>query len=175
MHLLSNGLFWGFILILLGISVIIKAIFKIDIPLVKIIFALLLIYWGLKLLFGFSFHSHSEENIVFQKSQITASKSKSEYNIVFGSGDIDLKGVDISQGNAYAEVNIVFGSGDVYIDPAIPALIKISSVFAETKLPKRTITFLGDYVYKTENFDQNKPYLYIKLDVIFGNARVKQQ
>ena len=173
MHLLSNGLFWGFILILLGISVIIKAIFKIDIPLVKIIFALLLIYWGLKLLFGFEFKSHSSGNIVFSKSKISASQTKNDYNIVFGSGDIDLSKIDLSQGNAYTEVNIVFGSSNIYIDPTIPTLIKISSAFGEIILPQKTINFIGDYVYKTENFSEDKPYLYLKLDVVFGSAKIR--
>lgn len=77
MHLLSNGLFWGFILILLGISVMIKAVFKIDIPLIKI-------------LFGFNFKSHSSGNIIFQKSRITASKLKNEYNVVFGNARVKM-------------------------------------------------------------------------------------
>jgi len=172
MHVLFGGLFWGVLLILLGISIVIKAVFKIDIPVVKIVFAMLLIYWGLKILFGFNFKSHSSGNIIFEESKLKASKSKSEYNIVFGSGEIDLSEIDISEKNAYAEVNIVFGSGNIYINPSIPALIRVSSVFAETKLPGKTINFFGDYIYKTENYSQDKPHLYLKLDVVFGSARI---
>ena len=103
-----------------------------------------------------------------------ASKSENEYNLIFGNGEIDLSKIDLSQNNAYAEVNIVFGSGDVYIDPSMPIIIKVSTVFAETKLPGKSINFLGDYVYKSENFSSDSPHLYLKLDVVFGSARIKE-
>ncbi|RLC50453.1 MAG: hypothetical protein DRZ79_04365 [Candidatus Cloacimonadota bacterium] len=174
MHILFGSLFWGVLLILLGFSIVIKAIFKIDIPVIKIVFALLLIYWGIKILFGFNIGHHSSGNAIFEESKFKASKSKNEYNLVFGNGEIDLSELDVSQKNAYSEVNIVFGSGDIYINPSVPTIIKVSSVFAETRLPGKTINFIGDYVYKSKDFSPEEPHLYLKLNVVFGSARVKE-
>jgi hypothetical protein len=48
--ILMSGVFWGSVLILLGLSVIIEHVFHINIPVFKMVFACLLIYLGIRLL-----------------------------------------------------------------------------------------------------------------------------
>lgn len=69
MNFLSSGLFWGLILVLLGLSVILKSVFHINIPLIKILLAILLIYWGITLLIGKTSHS-SDDMIMFKNTKV---------------------------------------------------------------------------------------------------------
>mgnify|MGYP003990967287 FL=1 len=52
MPFLFSGLFWGVMLVLFGASMILRAVFNLDIPIFRIIFALVIIYFGVKLLLG---------------------------------------------------------------------------------------------------------------------------
>jgi len=177
MNFLFGSLFWGVLLILFGLSMILKGFFKIDIPVFRIVFAVIIIYWGLKLLFGgsgFSFRHH-ENTVMFNHAKIRASKKSSEYNVIFGRSDIDLTNIDITEKNVHSEVNVVFGSGLVYLDPSIPTIVKISTVFAESKLPDRTVSFFGDYVYRNPSYIEGENCLILDLDVVFGNVRIEEK
>lgn len=48
--MLSSKLFWGAIVVLAGLVIIANAVFNINIPIFRVFFALLLIYWGVKML-----------------------------------------------------------------------------------------------------------------------------
>ena len=99
MNFIWSGLFWGVLLVLIGISVIVKTVLKIDVPIFKIVFALVLIYFGLKLLFGTS--HKTKDTIIFNNSKMTISAKSDEYNVIFGSGEIDLRNIDDLEGETF--------------------------------------------------------------------------
>ena len=175
MHFFFSGLFWGVILVLIGLTIVIKAVFKIDIPLFRIVFALLLIYFGAKLLFGGFGIRASRSTTIFSESRIESLESGSEYNVIFGKSSIDLRAIDIAEKSAKVEINVVFGSGIVYINPEMPVKIKISTVFGDSKLPKGNVSFFGDYVYKTESYVEGENYLKLDVDVVFGNVIIEER
>ena len=169
-----SSLFWGIILVVLGITVILKAVLKIDIPVIKILFAIILIYWGLKLLIGYETRK-SESTIIFNKASIKTSPSGGEYNVIFGNGEIDFRDLDLKDNKVSVEVNVIFSSGDLILDVDLPVKIKASTVFGEIKLPKGNAGFLGDSVYYSDNFQENEHYLYLEITTVFGNARIITQ
>ncbi len=165
-------LFWGVLLIIWGLSLIVKAIFKIDIPVFRIVFALFILYWGLKLLFGgFGFKTGSN-TVIFDKAKFGSSKFKNEYNVIFGSSEIDLINVDVSEKSVYSEADIIFGSAVIYLNPEIPTIVKVSTVFAEAKLPNRTVSVFGDTIYKSDNFSEEENHLTLKIDIVFGSVKI---
>ena len=172
MHIVFSSIFWGVILVLLGISVILKAVFKIDIPVFRVVFAILLIYWGAKILFGDIFHRSKDHTVIFHNSQFVDSDLKKEYNVVFGRSEINLRNVDLSRGNLKTQINVVFGSSSAYIDPEIPTIIKVDTVFGESTLPDRSINAFGEYVYKSPTYSEGQPYLLIEMNVVFGSGRI---
>ncbi len=165
-------LFWGALLIIWGLSLIVKAIFKIDVPVFRIIFALVVIYWGMKLLFGGFGFKTSSNTVIFNSAKLGSSKFKNEYNIIFGSSEIDLTNVDISEKSVYANADIIFGSAVIHLNPEIPTIIKVSTVFAEGKLPDRTVGVFGDTIYKSDNFSEEGNHLTLKIDVVFGSVKI---
>lgn len=173
MNIIFSGIFWGMILVLLGLSMIIKIIFKVDIPIIRVVFAVILIYWGLKMLFGISLHHKSENSVIFDNADIEQVETGKEYNVIFGKSRIDLRQLEISDLRSKIEINVVFGYSEIYLNPEIPAKVYVDAVFAETKLPKGNVSFFGEYVYQTPAYHEGEDFLKIKLDVVFGNAIVK--
>ena len=175
MHFLFGGLFWGVLLVLLGASIIIKAVFKINIPFFRIGFALLLIYFGAKLLFGWSGIKTDRNTTMFSETKVEYLVPGSEYNVVFGKSTIDLSNIDISGGKEKVEISVVFGSGIIYINQDIPMKIKISTVFGDTKMPVGNVSFFGDYVYKTGSYTEGEDYLRLDVDVVFGSVVIEEK
>lgn len=169
MNFIFSGLFWGLILVLLGLSVILKSVFHIDIPLVKILMAIILIYWGITLLVGKTSHG-SDDIIMFKNTKMNLNNGQNEKTILFGSGIIDLTDISLAEGRYDLDVNVIFGSGVIYIPEDIPAVIKVSVVFGEGRFPNGSSEVFGDETFKTENLDKNQPYLNLNMDVVFGSG-----
>ena len=172
MPFLFSGLFWGVMLVLFGISMILKAMFHFDIPIFRIIFALIIIYFGVKLLLGRHAFKGDNNYSMFRSSDVTMSEDGGEYDVIFRQSNIDLSNIDISESSKKVEVNVVFGSGNLLIDPAKPMKLNISTVFADCKLPHRSINFFGDSNYTTSSYVEGENYILLNIDVVFGNAIV---
>jgi len=162
-------------LVLFGASMILRAVFNLDIPVFRIIFALVIIYFGVKLLVGRQAFKGEGNFSLFRSSDVTMSESGGEYNVIFGQSNIDLSDIDISEKSKKVEVNVVFGSGNLLIDPTKPMKLNISTVFADCKLPHRNINFFGDSNYKTPSFVEGENYLMLNIDVVFGNVIVVEK
>src|SRR5260221_11993184 len=99
MSFFSSAVFWGVIVILVGLSIILKAVFGIHIPFLPIIFGLIIIYWGVRILTGGVFSFSRSNSAVFSEAHINYDDTQGDYNIVFGSGVIDLFKMEASQMN----------------------------------------------------------------------------
>ena len=175
MPFLFSGLFWGVMLVLFGASMILRAMFNLDIPIFRIVFALVIIYFGVKLLVGRQAFKGEGNFSMFRSSDVTTSESGGEYNVIFGQSNIDLSNVDISESSKKVNVDVIFGSGNLLIDPQIPMKLKISTVFADCKLPHRNINFFGDSDYNTPAFVEGENYLLLNIDVVFGNVVIVEK
>jgi predicted membrane protein len=193
MNFLASGAFWGILLIIFGLSIIINKVLHIHIPVFRIMMALIFVYIGFKILLGgfgksgndtvFSestVHAegeHNEYNIIFGKANIDLSHAdlttkKGEINMIFGGGDIDARNINIKDKNAVIEVSAIFGGGNLQISENTPLKIKVESAFGGAKLPDGNTTAFGTYIYKTPSFDPDKPHLYIKANVVFGGLEI---
>lgn len=175
MALLSSGIFWGTLLILAGVSIILKMVFGINIPFLRILFSLMLIYFGIKLLTGISFKSPEKESVVFGSSRMKFNPENPEMNIVFGSGEIDMTNIEVKNTTFNSKINIVFGDGEIIIDRDTPMRVQVTTVFGASDFPDETTIAFGDYVYKTKSFREGEPHLRVKADVVFGGLNVREQ
>lgn len=173
MDILTSGIFWGAILILIGISIILKITFGINIPIIRILFALLLIWWGIKLITGISFQKKNNNTVLFGKSHTDFTNEYKELNVVFGKATADLSAI----GSDYAkrEINIVFGSADIYIDENIPLKINSSAAFGAINFPDETIISFGERKYRSPGYRENEPFVPVELNVVFGNANIRKK
>ena len=75
MGFLSSGIFWGTIVVIFGISMLLKAVFHIDLPVFRILLGLIVIYFGLRLITGWHGCS-AETSASFFRNQSSVTKFK---------------------------------------------------------------------------------------------------
>ncbi|HON10477.1 MAG TPA: hypothetical protein PLE24_06375 [Chitinispirillaceae bacterium] len=173
MGFLFSGIFWGVILILIGVAIIIRIVFNIHIPVFRIVLALILIYLGLKVLLGGAWTRCGSSSAVFQSSDLKITGESHEYNVIFGSSRIDAS-MPLAKGNDKLEINTIFGSSVLEIPSDIPVLIKVSAAFSGARMPDGNFVSFGDYTYKNKAFDKSAPYRLIKASVIFGSMTIRE-
>jgi len=173
---MGGSFFWGILLVIIGISMIIRIVFKIEIPIFRVIFAFFLIFIGIKVLIGGFRNNSSEipENTVFNESNSSFQQNlPKEQNVIFGRNFIDLRKFDEKSLPAEMEINTIFGSGEVIIRKDMNVRIKVDAAFAGAEMPNNNTSAFGSTVYESPGFDPQKPYLLLKINVVFGSIQIK--
>jgi hypothetical protein len=164
--------FWGVFLIVMGVAIVLKVLLKVEIPLVRLFIALVLIYAGIGMLLDKGWNK-SQRIVAFDGREVTVTGvPESEYNILFGHGVIDLTGVSLKGRNTLIKVNTIFAGSALKLNPAIPTRVSINYAFAGVQLPGTDSSFLGKKEYHTPGFREDKPYLQINADVVFGELSI---
>ena len=175
---------WGIILILVGVGAVAKQFININLPTRTIIFFAFFILWGISILTGhhtpFERHSHRhrdrdrdrQQDDPFIKNQGTSYGVQEKHDVIFSDTTIDLTALVLPETNKNIKIDTIFARSYVKINPEIPAIIKVTAMFAGAYLPNRTNISFGDYTYTTKGFKEGSPYYYIKADVIFGQMDI---
>jgi hypothetical protein len=189
MDFLFSGLFWGIILILCGISVIVRIVFNIHIPIFRIVLALILIYFGIRVLVGGNWIcSHKNwccssgnwncstgNGTVFGSSAMSVMSGKSEYKVVFGSAAIDAT-AEVSGESERISIKTVFGASKLTIASSVSTIIHVSTAFGETRLPDGNSVSFGESTYKNAAAKEGKmPMREIEVRVVFGSFVVVEK
>lgn len=174
---MGAGLFWGILLILIGLGIVIRVVFNIDFPLIKFIIAFFFIFIGIKILIGnYNFWQGEvdEDTTIFSESKVHGLEENfKEYNVIFGSSIIDLRDVDLTKSSKEIKINTIFGSSVIKLDENTPVRIKADAAFASAKLPNGNTAAFGTGRYENENFKKDTNHIYIKGDVVFGSLEIK--
>ena len=172
---MGAGLFWGALLLLLGIALIIKVVFQIDFPVFKVAVGIFLVLLGIKLLFGRfvipSRHFDPEETIFNEKTYHDPESGK-EYTVLFGKGVYDFTDVDLSKGMHRTKISTVFGGTQIIVPRDAPVRIKADAVFAGAEMPDGNTAVFGNTVYESDNWSPDSAGIDIKVDVVFGGVQV---
>lgn len=172
---MSFGIFFGILLILIGIAIIIRVVFNIDIPVFKIFIALLFLYIGIRLLAGdISFHhAKSGENaIFFGETYFKGIPKDNEYTVVFGYARIDLTNEEPAGEIQKIKINTIFGGSELIINEIQPVRLKADAAFAGAKLPEGNETAFGTVNYQTKPVSKEEGFLDIESHVVFGEFKV---
>ncbi len=174
---MGSSLFWGIILIIIGLSLVVKIVFNIDFPIFKLIIAFIFIYIGLKIMLGrdFCFFScnKTKNDVVFGESNFNSPENGRDYNVVFSKGNFDFRNIELkASGPTKIKISTVFGDSKVFIRHDMPVRITVDAVFAGAHLPNGEKAAFGSSLYTSDSLDFNKPYLDIKAEVVFGNLQV---
>lgn len=170
---LDGGIFWGLLLVIIGILVILRHVLHLNISIFRIVIAIIFIYIGISLIAG-QFGTRSSSNIIFSEGTIKSEILEKEYNIVFGRGYIDLTSIAPSELNKSIKVATVFANTTLKIDHNMPIEIDADCAFGSTIMPDGTSVSFGDRVYRTPATSSSQSYLKIKTDTVFGVLEVIQ-
>jgi predicted membrane protein len=174
---MGTGLFWGIILIVIGLSIIFRIVFNVGI--FRIVIAILIILFGIKVLIGKPnlFFSHNDENqVIFGEKFVQSDPANnSEYNTIFGKSVYDFRQIiSLSPGRTKIKVNTIFGDTEILLPESIPVKIKADAVFGSATMPNGNAVAFGTVKYNSENSDTSSTYLYIEGAVIFGSLEIKK-
>ncbi len=175
MSIVSSAVFWGVIIIFIGLSIILKEVFHINFPFLRVLFGLLLIFWGIKVISGRSWKSKGENNAIFSSANMNYDEQKQDYNIVFGSGNVDLFKSDLPEKNKKIEVNVVFGEANLILNDSIPSKVEMSSVFGSVRADDREAVAFGSSTFTTSAFKESMPYYKIKANAVFGSIKIENK
>lgn len=182
---MRRNYFWGILFILIGFTYVARQILDIYFPIGTLVIAFVLIYWGISLITGHSgkrehhfheregnYHAGNEQNMIFSNCEMKANSEQDKYNLIFSSGIIDLRTLQIPLEKRTIKVDVIFSKGLIRINPDIPAIIKVDSAFASARFPSHTQISFGNYTYFTRSYKEGMPHLNIKVDVVFGSVDI---
>lgn len=164
---LAPGVFWGILLVIIGLSIILKIIFGISV--FRIIFALFLIFIGIVILTGKAniFHQQIES-----KTQ-TLPQGNNEYNVIFGKNRFDFRDYKFeNKKKVKIQVNTVFGECEILISKNIPVHIKIDAAFATATFPDNNSVVFGTSHYTSPSYKDSEHKLIIECAVVFGKLSI---
>jgi len=163
-------------LVILGLSLIFRIVFNIDFPFFKILIAFILIYFGVKMLFG-SFHGPRietrESDVVFGEKIFSTPESNRDYSVVFGKGVYDFRDIEFKNGKQSVKISTVFGASVIKVNKNTALRVKVESAFAGVDLPNGNSAVFGSTTYTSPDFDLEKPFLDLKIECVFGGCEVR--
>ncbi len=170
---------WGIIFLVIGLSLILKVIFKIDLPIFKVLFALFFIYLGFRILLGekLSWKSTMTENsVVFAEGNFSGdSFLQKEYSAIFGKIKLDLSDVKLQEGENKLKVNAIFGEAIIYINDTLPYKVKTDVAFGGARLPEGSSGGFGSNYYKSDNYSEVENHLLLELNAVFGSIELRKR
>jgi hypothetical protein len=169
-----DGIFWGVLLIVLGVWFIVRRSVPVHIPVIRIIIAVLFVYAGVRILARGPV-SVDRNTAILSESAMSYSPDRSrEYNMIFSSGSIDLTAAAPAGASIQAEVNVIFGSGTLRINSAAPVRVSMSSAFGSVESPNGRAVAFGDTVYTTASYREGAPALEIHATAVFGRLIIQK-
>lgn len=167
----TQSYFWGIFLIGIGILMIIKYQFKLNISLPRIIIGVLFLALGVSMLMGGSV-VRTRSNMIFHEGTVQVDKPEKEYNVVFGNMVIDLSTIPKEDLGDKIQINTVFGNALIKINPEIPTTVKVNSAFGSGNTPDGSTIVFGDHTYK---IGEDNPVLTIEANVVFGKIDIVEK
>ena len=169
MNFLFRESYWAGILILAGVLLILRNVFKLDLPVMGIIIPVIIISWGVSILVNSNRSSDNGSSTVFSHNTTTEVNEGSQHSVVFGKGDYDLRKV---KPGVRVDIDAVFSTANVRIDPNVPMRIKISSAFASARMPDGAVSSFGERRFFTKAYQEGQPFVDVRCDVVFGDLRI---
>jgi hypothetical protein len=174
MNIIFREAYWGGLIILAGVLLIVRNVFKIDLPVMGIIFPIFIITIGISLLSGFRGPERDAKNILFSDGDFDTVDGGDHYNVVFGKGSYDLRSMKATDKDLNVDINCAFGSAELLINPANAMKIKVSSAFGGGHLPNGNNVSFGERMYTTAAYRDGQPCVRVKVDVAFGGVEIRE-
>ena len=171
MRFLSSGIFWGFIVILFGVGILLKSVFHVNIPFFKILIGIIILFFGISFIVGAMSQRKSEA--IFRDYNFNFVTIEKEYNIVFSKGVFNFTNFNFSNYNGeFIKINSAFSKSEIYLSRNFEYEIRADSVFGVVSLPNGESVSFGN-IARLENAE-NSGLKRINLHVssIFGETKI---
>lgn len=175
MGVLFSGIFWGAMLVILGVTVMLNVAFGIRLPIFRVLLALFFFYLGISLLSGITL-TRTRGKDAAETRRLEAGKASSHFDVIFGRGVVDLSELAMKEDRVTkVEVSTVFGASVIKVNPAIPTKVIVNSAFASARLPDGNSIAFGETAWRSDSLSGCRSYLLVKVSVIFGSTEIVRQ
>lgn len=171
MEFFFSKIFWGLMVVLFGVSILLNSIFKINIPIFKIALAGFFIFIGVRMLLD-TFGVRSKTNFMGDQHVRIEQIENDKYDVVFGSQVIDLTQGSMSDNDAEIECNVVFGSAKILVPRHINLKLSSSAVFGSVRPPSGDETVFGSNEYVNGEGNLDGKTLRLEVNAVFGSATI---
>lgn len=195
----NSGMFWGFILILIGVLFLFQNFDMLDIgDIISTFWPLVLVAIGLKILYDRKSQNSEDfetvKDTVGSKTEDNLSSDSIARNNVFGDliininskkfsggsvsnvfGDvrIDLSNAEVTENNCKLYVNGVFGSVYIKLPTGVQTKIKANSVAGEMSIKDETHDGLFGNIKKEDaGYAETAKRIFISSSIVFGSITV---
>ncbi len=164
MNFFFSTAFWGILLILWGLSLVLKAFFpSIRFPLGTVFISICIIIFGVQLLIGGFGTKRNRINrrVNHGYTEHISEEYSEELNVVFSTDSLRLTNIDVTSQDRYIDVTAVFGRAIIYVSSQTPVRIEADAVFGK--------------VYKDSKLKwaaNNETALIIDADAVFGSVDI---
>jgi predicted membrane protein len=163
--------FYGILLLVLGAIILVRYIFKIELPVFKISLGLLLILIGVSF-FTNNPEKDSEITVIFGNKTIQVVNPEKNYTLLFAKGTVDLSKIPPRSGVQKIKINTIFSSGTILTASQVPTLVKMNSAFSVAEMPDSSKISLGNCKYATASYKKELPSVEVEARVVFGQLKV---
>jgi uncharacterized membrane protein YedE/YeeE len=169
----------GGALALIGISVFLKILVGVDVPIVRIGLLFLFIYVGVRVameVFGLSgsFQIGGKEAVAFGEAEfrlVGQIEEKQAFAIALGKGTLDLSTAQAPvAADAVIELGVVMGEARVYYSRSQPLRIATQSVLGDVTLPDGNSAFVGSLTYATAGLGPETRCVRLQLTIFCGRV-----
>ena len=169
---MGPGVFWGIVLVVIGLSIILKVLF--DISFFKILFGIGFILIGVRILIQkpiLNIQNDSDSNVFFSEKYFSKNAlNTDEFNTFFSKTVFDFRETDMSQFNYdKIEFNTIFGNTDIFLPKNVKLQIKADAVFASVQMPNGNSAAFGTTQYESDSDTSHIREIKIEAHAIFGN------
>lgn len=203
MFLLTSA-FLGLVVLTYGLTMLFQLFFKVQLPTWKAFVALILIYVGLVLLSTDlrlvppNKHEPGLKTVLFQSNTIAIQSSEerwstqlnryyspdtifnnninTDYNIIFGKGNLDFSNYKIDRSNIFIEANYVGSRGEIVINRNTPVKIYFHPAMAIISFPDgKLITPLKKNIYVSPAYNDNISAIILRIHVAFSMVNIVEK
>jgi hypothetical protein len=175
---LTQSRMLGLFLALLGFSLMLKILFGIDFPVIRVTIALVFVVMGIRLASGATagglFSGRGHDAVAFGEAEyeiLEETAGEHAFTIVCGRGSIDLSASSpLVTEDPEITVHVVCATCIIYYNPARPIRITAHTFVADCHLPDDGSTVMGTVHFRTPGYPPNARFLNLRVHA--GLAKV---
>jgi predicted membrane protein len=178
---MNGSVLLGVFVVLVGVSILLQAVFHIHIPVFRTGFALFLIFLGARMLVHIwlpaPVKSSAETESVMQEAVFRPESTTGgalKYDAVFSKAVVDLTHLPRLESDLTVEINTIFGFTVVKVDPTFTYEVEGSAMFGSVQLPDGQQVSFGGVRRELPASRQEGPRLRLKLATVFGACQLQE-
>ena len=157
----------------IGIVIVLKYTFNLNIPVGRIIAGVVIIFVGLWVMVG-GYPIRDSNDIIFRTGTIKPVQPQYKHNIIFSSGVVDLRDISYEDIDQTIKIHVIFSDAVIRLDADAPVSVKVNAAFASGIMPDNTVVSFGDGTYISKTADHSDKTFNMEADVVFGTLRIIQ-